>query len=463
MAASNEVITTATTRSDMGADTVLDGFLKDVYLDGVTDTIFFDDSFTRLIQPRTATLDATGRRIIQAFDVQRSGGVGAMSEGGDFRDSIPIDGAQGWEWMKYENMYFALSGPSIATVKQGEGSYVDIVAKHLSSIQRSEKMNIERILMGQGDGRLGEVQATPSTSVCNVTGPAFYDTQFMERGMVIEFRAPSLGAPIWRGITGTTTYHYTQITKVVKGNKRTSTTGSIECGADTGTSSVLLASGGTVAVNDWICRKNTYQTSTVCLETNGMMNLVSDGATNTGTYIGAESASNFVYVWNIDRTSSTYLTSQIVNINAELDEENLLEVIIENEHQYQSNPNLLIVSPRAMLKYFTNIKDDRRFNTMAAMNWVGGYTGLGIQLGSRQLMLTTLSSVPAGYAFLINTNDFAFMRPPGRNGFQWLTSEGGRVLRQKEGSDNQFATAVDYFSFVCTDPGKQAKLYGITE
>jgi len=91
------------------------------------------------------------------------------------------------------------------------------------------------------------------------------------------------------------------------------------------------------------------------------------------------------------------------------------------------------------------------------------YTGLGIQLGPKQLMLTALASVPSGYAFMLNTADFAFMRPPGMSGFKWLTSEGGRVLRQLEGSDNQFATAVDYLQFVCLDPGKQVKLHSITE
>jgi hypothetical protein len=97
------------------------------------------------------------------------------------------------------------------------------------------------------------------------------------------------------------------------------------------------------------------------------------------------------------------------------------------------------------------------------MNWVGGYTGLGIQLGNRQYMLTELGSVPEGIAFLINTNDFAFMRPPGRSGYEWLTGDGGDIIRKKEASDNYFASAVDYMQFVCFDPGKQCKMYAITE
>ena len=111
--------------------------LKDVYLEGMTNTIFFDNSFTRLIETKAAKLDATGRRIIHAFDTQRSGGVGPIAEGGSFRTSVPIDGAQGYEWIKYSNMYFELTGPAIATVKEGQGSYVDIVSKHMKSMIKS--------------------------------------------------------------------------------------------------------------------------------------------------------------------------------------------------------------------------------------------------------------------------------------------------------------------------------------
>lgn len=458
--ATNVISTTGSTRSDMGSATVLTGVLKDVYLPGMTNTIFFDNSFTRLIQTKVAKLDATGRRFVHAFKTQRSGGVGAFSEGGDFHTSVPVDAAQGTEWLKYFNAYFQLTGPASETVKAGEGSYIDIVDDHMTSIIKSTKMDVERILMGQADGRLCQLASGSATtgSTLTVDGPAFYDTQFIEPGMNIEFRNPAYGTATLREsiATDTTDYDYVSVASITTGNKRTSTSGTIV---------IDQTLDSAVTALDWILRKGAYDTSgtPLCLESNGLMNLVSDGTSTTSSYLGAETTANFTSVWGKTRSSNTYLISQVVNINAELDEDNLLQVIIENEHQYQATPNLLIVTPRAMLKYFGNTKDDRRFNTMTAMNWVGGYTGMGIQLGSRKYMLTDLASVPEGYAFLINTNDFAFMRPPGRSGYSWLTGDGGNVMRKKEGSDNLFASAVDYMQFVCNDPGKQAKLYGITE
>ena len=59
---------------------------------------------------------------------------------------------------------------------------------------------------------------------------------------------------------------------------------------------------------------------------------------------------------------------------------------------------------------------------------------------------------------MINTEDFAFATMT--NGYEWLTP-GGRILQQKEASDNQFATAVNYMQFVCYDPARQLKATGV--
>lgn len=457
--ASNVVSTSGSTRANMGASTVLTGVLKDVYLEGMTNTVFFDNAFTRLIQPKTAKLDATGRRIVHAFDTQRSAGVGAFAEGGDFKASRPIDATQGYEWLKYYNAYFQVTGPAAATVKAGEGSYVDIVSKHMKSMIKSAKMDVERVCMGQADGRLGDCANSPTSGAdIQVDGPAFFDTQYFEPGMYVEYHDDGGFGTIY-DYDGSTAYH--EVSSLTTGNKRTSTAGVLTMGADFTGATELTA-------GDHICRRGSY-TSTTCLEGNGLMNLVSDGASTTSTYHGAESGNNYKYVWpsasssGIDRTSYGYVCSQVVDISGELYEEKLLEVLIENEFQYQATPNLLIVSPRAVLKYFGNEEGIRRFNVIGAMDWTGGYKGLGIQLGSKQYMLTTLASVPEGIGFLINTKDFAFMRPPGMSGYKWLTSDSGQILRSKEGSDNYFATAVDYMQMVCFDPGKQAKMYGIVE
>ncbi|MHC4489123.1 MAG: hypothetical protein ACYSW7_08110, partial [Planctomycetota bacterium] len=103
--------TVSTTRSDMGASTVLDGYLKDVYLPGITNSLYFDNAFSRLIQQRSDILDGTGRRAVRQFATQYGGAVGPMAEGGSFRTNIASKGKQGYEWLKYDQLYFSLSGP----------------------------------------------------------------------------------------------------------------------------------------------------------------------------------------------------------------------------------------------------------------------------------------------------------------------------------------------------------------
>lgn len=447
-----------------GSLDALSGVLKDVYMPGVNNTLWFDDKFTRLIESQSAKLDVTGRRIVGYFDTQRSGGVGPIEEGGAFRDSVPIDGFQGYEYLKYSNMYFELTGPAIATVQAGEGSYVDIVDKHLTTLVQSQKKDMERILMGACDGKLAVVNdATPVGTTLSVEGPAFFDTQHLELGMDIEFRAAPANVlnsmeiySAVRDMSSTGGNTSARITSLTRGNK-----GFGAAAATRGTMGINVTIDQNVANGDYICRKNSFGALETqvngCLEQNGLMNLISDGVTNS------ETTNNYKYIWHKDRTSQTELASYVYNVNDELDEEVLLQVLILAESQLQADPNLFIVTPRALLRYFLNVKEDRRFNTMTAFTWVGGYQGMGIQLGNRQLMLTSLNSVPEGYAFLINTNDFAFMRPVGWNGFRWLTGDSGGVLQQKEGSDQKFATAVDYWQFVCKDPAKQIKLYGIVE
>jgi hypothetical protein len=439
----------------------LSGVLKDVYLPGINNTIFFDNKFTALIQNAVGQMDATGRQIVAAFQTQRSAGVGPISEGGTFVDSVPIDGFQGTEWIKYGNMYVEFTGPAISTVQAGQGSFVDLVDSHLTSMIQAEKLNVERILTGAGDGVLGYVNdATPTGATLTVKGGAFFDTQHMEKGTHIEFHDPaSFGTP--RTLTGPTG-DSVQITELTYGNKRTAASGTIT--VDTAITAGLTD-------GDAITRKGAYgqinRDAGLCLEQNGLMNLVSDGATDTYNEKRESTAEstleNYQYIWGKPRSSHRELQSIIHDINGELDEEALLTVCIEAEYQYQTDPNLLMVTPRALNKYFLNSKDDRRFNTMTAFEWTGGYKGLGIQLNDKQMMLTALASCPSGYGFLINVNDFAFVRPAGMQGYKWLTGQGGSVLNQKEDSDNQFATAVAYWQFCCMKPDKQIKLHGIVE
>lgn len=462
--ASNVVTTVATTRANMGADTVLDGFLKDVYLPGITNTLYFDDAFSRQIQRTSEIIEADGRRIVRAFETQYGGGEGAFSEGGDFVGSAPAKGKQGTEWLKYFNLYFKLSGPTVETVNEGRGSYVDAVTRHVEDVGKRAKLSFERQCMGEQNARLAIWSDATATTTANVTevdvtGDAFFDTMFLQPGTEVEFRAPVNGTATLRENITSSTEDSAKIYRVAsKGTKKT--------GAVTrGTVIFDTTIADTVTTLDWICPVNSYTSgsASACLEMNGLRNLVTDSVDHSSDTNGVDESTgaNYTSTWGLTVTSYDWLASYVKYLNASPDEENLLEAMMEHETVYGGDPNMLIVSKRALQKYFMNVKDDRRFNTMTAMDWVGGYKGLGIQLGTRQLMLTAMNSVPSNFGFMINTNDFKFASAT--NGYKWRTGKDNGILTGAEGSDNFFATAVDYRQLVCFDPQKQCKIYGITE
>lgn len=458
--ATNVTTTTSTTRANLGSDTVLTGFLKDVYLPGLNDTIFKDKELLTVFQPVVVEITGDGRRFVIAWDTQASGGIGSISEGGDFVANVPINGAQGYDQMKTDNLYFSLSGPVVRQIKEGEGSYADPVGKSLQSILEMYQMDVTRKLFGSGNAALAK-WVSGSTYTQTVTGPAFTDTYWLNVGENINIYNPATG--LERAYD--TGVYDMQITALTPGNKRTGSSSTI-------TTDVSYSSGATTL--DIICRRNAYNTSGVCLEQNGLSNLVATGAAEaytSGFYYSMSAYDCFKYAWPCnssgrDKTSGyTYLASQEYNVNGVLTEDALLTAIAENKAQFRGKPNMLICSSRAFIKYFGQNKDDRRFYTMDAMDWVGGVKGLGIQLGQTRLMLSPMDGCPSNYGFMINTGDFAIARPSGQSAFGpiWLTSENGGIIRQKEGSDAKFAAAVHDWQFVCKDPGRQCKLVGITE
>ena len=444
--------------TDLHNATAYDGLLKEVYLPGLTDTVFNDATFTRLIQGTTEGIDFEGQRIIKGFKHQRAGGIGAIAEGGEFVDSVPQKGQQGHEFLKYLNAYFQITGPAVRAAQGGAGSFVNAATDAFEDMMTNAKNDLERQLTGNGDGSLaicneaiahGDLNGV-ATDTINVKLGGYTATQFFREGMKIDILKSN----------ATEIKNATDVSGLA--NRIELTVDSI---VDADTISVTYDgtptwdTPGTVA-GDLIVPQGAYSSlaSTGCLEINGLRNLMDDSAS----------------VWNLSRTTYPFLKSSVKALNEELSEATLLEYLIEMQFQHQGTPNLFLVSPLAMLTYFTNVvgtgtastNNLRRFNVTDAMEWVGGYTGLGIQLGSMQLMLTSLGSVRIdndnadknSEAYLMNTADFAFASMT--SGYEWLTP-GGRVLQQKEGSDNQFATAVNYLNFVCYDPKRQMKITGV--
>jgi hypothetical protein len=425
-----------------------------------------DPSFTDLIQARTDLIPGGGNHIVHWASTQRAEGVGTIAEGGNWVTNVPIKGKQMTENVKYLNSYIALTGPVIKAANSGMKSAVNVVTESFRTNIRAFKSNFDRMLMGDASGYVGRVSAiSPNTSI-TVTNASFpqapyFADMFMPIGARLEsgtFDSSGLDS------TGHNNSGSALTTFIV--DSRTSQD------LDNGTSVMVIndSAGATyneagstnVAVGDFFFREGAYGsagTSAVTYaniqEINGLANLVSDGSNNS------ETTSNYTSIWGLTRTNFWYLQSLMKDFaSARLDEENMTALMMDLQFARQAQPNLLLTTPKAENKYFLEKKDDRRFNNVGPMSFVGGYTRLGVQLGEYQLILTSLGACPQNTLFVINTTDFAFCQ---NSPIEWVLGDGGNVLVQSHTGDNKFAAAVQYVNFVCFDAYRQAKGYDISE
>ena len=89
-----------------------------------------------------------------------------------------------------------------------------------------------------------------------------------------------------------------------------------------------------------------------------------------------------------------------------------------------------------------------------------GFRSLGVTIDQYTLILQSLASLRPGTLALINSGDFKFAKAT--DGFEWVTDGPMGAFRQKEGSDNLYATAVSYMNFVCENPMGQMKVTGLS-
>ena len=452
--------------SDLNNAGVLDGLLKNVYLPTMQEVAYNDFSFSSMIKDRSDLIGGGGNNITHFATLQWAQGVGAFGEGENFVNNVPVKGKQLTENVKYLNAYVALTGPVIKAANDSQKGAVNIVNKTFETNILAFKNDFDRMLMGDGAGRMALVSAINASKMTvtktNFAGAAYFADLFMPVGTrfgVATFDGSGIDS------TGPANSASGDFTFIV------SNIDSVDLAAGTSVLSITdsngddYADGGShaVAVGDYCYREKAYYSSaaaqayiwSVCREINGLSNLVSDGVLNS------ETTSNFTTNWGLTRTSFSNLQSLVKDFaSTQLGEQNLLEIMLDLKYHRQGKANLLMVTPKMELFYFLNQKDNRRFNNIGPLNFMGGVTRTGIQLSEWQLVLTSLGSVPTGTLFMLNTNDFAFAQ---NAPMTWILGDGQNALIQSHTGDNKFATMIQYVNFVCFDPRRQAKGFAVAE
>ncbi len=470
--ASNVVQTTDQVRQDFQHSATVDGLMKNVYLPALNNTTFHATPLMDMFGDFGGKLDFASNKIIKGFKYQGAGGFGAISEGGDFVKGRRQKGFQGEERIRYLNSYVSLTGPAAKTVIAGEGAYVDAMSSAIEDTLKLAKMNMERIVGGSGTGELCRFLDGGSTEAAMVTG------EFINTSGAASATAVAL--------TGTAGGAYTFVqwlqdgmrVHLIKSSEFDGTIAATDMVEDSSnaaavfevgnvdytavTFSLKLVSSDNVDIQSEMASTTVVLvlegaygeieaaggvTSNQCLEPNGLLNLIDDGAT-------------YSTIWG--KTRSTYPRSLkstvIAAASAELDEELLMGWILDLVNVKQTVPNVLVTDPKSRLKYFTNRKEDRRFDTQE-ISGAFGLKSIGVTIDQYTLMVQSLSSLPLGFLLMITSGDFSFVNAS--DGFQWKT-DNGNTWRNFENKDGIFATACSYTNFVCENPKDQFKATGLS-
>jgi len=456
----------ATTISNLTNSTNLDGLLKKVYLPTMQHVAYDDTRFSDMIKVRTDLIPGGGNHIVHFASTQRAEGVGAIGEGGDWVSNVPIKGKQMTENVKYLNAYIALTGPVIKAANSGQKSAVNVVTESFRSNIRAFKNYFDMMLMGDASGRLARVSSVasiPAVTVTNTSFPAapYMADMFIPVGARVNCATFDSTGIVASGFCLSNATDYGFI--ISEHTSRDLANGTAVIDLHDEDDAAYAAGGATdIVAGDFFVREGSYGTPSTgavtfaeCREINGINNLISDGTNNL------ETSTNYTSIWGLTRTDYSYLMSLTKDFSdTRLDEENLTELMLDLQFSRQAQPNLLLTTPKAENKYFLSQNENRRFNNIGPMDFVGGYRRMGIQLGEWQLILTSLGACPANTLFIMNTNDFAFAQ---NSPLEWVLGDGGNVLVQCHTGDNKFASAVQYLNFVCFDAYRQAKGYSIAQ
>lgn len=478
MTASNTMTTAHQTRQDFQYSSTVDGLLKNVYIPALNNVTFHAIPLVTMFGDFGGTIDFVGNKIIKAFKHQGAGGFGGISEGGDWVQGKNQKGFQGHERLKFLNAFFTLTGPAARTVKEGQGAYVDAISSAMDDTLRLAKMQMERIVGGSGTGELcrfavgaanatlqvghylkvvaGASDTTPAANCTASAGGAYTKAQWLCEGLRVnavidgnfdseiptaDFVNDANGARATFEVSMVDYDNATFALKLVTPSSGTS--GNVDVAAEMASDTIVLV------------LENSYgeiegaggADSDHCLEPNGLYNLIDDGTTHAN-------------IWNLARTAypRALKSKYTAAASAELDEELMMGYVLDMANIRQAVPEVCVVDPKSRLKYFSNRKEDRRFD-MPVLDTSFGFRSLGVTIDQYTMILQSVASLKPGSMMLIKASDFKWAKAT--DGFVWVTNENGGIVRQREASDNLYASAVNYCNLVCENPHQQMKVDGL--
>lgn len=375
-----------------------DKALKDYYLDAVTAQLNDGISpFFTAVEKNTSNV--FGKDVKVAVVRSASGSVLAGAEDADLPD--PYKNRYLDITVPLKNLYgtIEISDKALRASRDSSGAFVNLVNAEMEGLISSAKQNFQRMLFGDGTGKLCKIVSKESAKIFKVDVAKEYFV-----GMVVDIE----GA----------------------GSSATDTKGLYITAVDTKNSTVTFATDVTTTVaGDYI-----YPHGSKDNELTGL-GAIFDGAT----------------LYGYDKTEESYFKPYSVDADGTLTEDMLTDIIDYEEEHFNSNINMIVCSYKSRKKIAALIANERRVvNSTDVSTGFGTVTVNGIPVYADKFC-------PDDRILFLNTDDFCLSQ---LCDWEWLEDEGGKILKQVNGKAAYSATLVKYAELICKKPCGQAMLYG---
>lgn len=382
--------------------TSADNALKNVYLDVVANQLNVGVN-PLLAKIKQTTSDVWGKNIVKLAPYGVNGGVSATAEDG----VLPQAGANNYVQFvsSLKNLYgkIELSDKAIRASQTNTGAFVNLLADEMEGLIKASQFNFGRMLYGDGTGVLATITSVASSTIVVDKVNALIE------GMTVDFyKADKTKLAALAGA---------RILTVDRANKKITIDKSV-------TSDVVK--------DVFITVQNSYN--------NELTGLSAVFATS-GSLYGLSKSS---YSWLVPTTKSTF---------GEITESKIQEVVDGIEENHGSNIDFIACSYDARRNYQAYLEKYKR--NIDVMTLDGGYKAISFN----GIPVVADRFIDSGTMYLLNTKDFALHQ---LCDWQWLEGEDGRILKQNPNYATYSATLVKYADLICSRPGAQAKITGIT-
>ncbi|MDR0856247.1 MAG: phage major capsid protein [Clostridiales bacterium] len=384
--------------------------LKTVYLDVVSNQLNTGVSpFLTEVEKSSAEVVGSEVKVLAPYGL--SGGVGAIAEDSD------LPASSGRQYVTFAGKLKNLVGNveiSDKLLKQSHasaGAFVNALNLEMEGLLESSRVNMSRMLFGDGTGVIGTITAAGTAQATWNIGAG--NTKKLQIGQTVDILST------------------------------------------TGTNLVI---GGRVAALDHAAGTVTLAAAFSVLSTN-LPATVYMARTRAGDEITGLGAvfSDTATLYGVDRAVYPGLWPTkvaLANNDNDLTDARIQNVIDDIERRTGHTPDFLICSPGVRRAYMEYLQAFKR-NT-DVLNLTGGFKAISFN----GIPLVADRFCPAGTLYLLNTKDFVLAQ---MDDWHWFENESGTILRRSYTKTAYAATLIKYCELVCKAPGAQGVITNIAE